>query len=97
MNIEREGSDVFLHGTTNLATANTPTQLTTWTEARKGITIKAPAGNSGTIYVGKAKSVTADNGFPLSANETVFVRVQDVSQVYVFNATANDTASWIVN
>ena len=97
MNIERETSDVFLHGTTNLTTANTAVQLSTYTEARKGIRIKAPAGNSGIIYVGLHKSVTASNGYPLSANESVFVPFLDVSQVWVFNATANDEASWIVN
>ena len=97
MNIEREGSDVFLHGTTNLATANVAVQLTTSTEARKGITVKAPAGNSGIIYIGKEKSVTAANGYPLSANESVFVRVEDPSKVYAFNPSANDAASWIVN
>jgi hypothetical protein len=97
MNIEREGSDIFIHGTTNLTTANTAVQLSTCTEARKGIRIKAPAANSGTIYVGLNASVTAANGYPLTANESVFVPFMDVSQVWVFNATANDEASWIVN
>lgn len=96
MHIEKDVSDIFVQGTTNLATANTANQLSTITEAKKGIRVKAPAGNSGIIYVGDRLSVTAANGYPLSANESVFIAVEDPSRVYAFNATANDSAAWII-
>ena len=97
MNIEKDVSDVLAHGTTNLATVNTANQIAaTSLKPKKGIRIKAPAGNSGTIYIGDRLSVTADNGYPLSANESVFLAVEDVTRVYAFNATANDTVSWIM-
>lgn len=96
MNIEKEATDIFSHGTTNLATVNTASQITSVSEAKKGIQLKAPAGNSGIVYIGDRLSVTADNGYPLSANESVMIQVEDPSRVYGFNATANDAISWIV-
>jgi|GEM_PF-6769828 len=97
MNIEKDVSDIFVHGTTNLTTANTPSQITAApSEAKKGMQLKAPAGNSGTVYIGDRNSVTDANGYPLSANETVFLAVENPTRVYAYNSTANDAVSWIV-
>jgi hypothetical protein len=96
MNIEKNVSDIFVQGTTNLTTVNTSKQITTVSACNKGIRLKAPAGNGGIVYVGDRASVSAANGYPLSANESVFIAVEDPSRVYGFNATVNDTICWIV-
>ena len=47
-----------------------------------GLTIKAAAGNSDIVYVGKA-SVSVAAGFELSAGNELFVAINDPSKIYV--------------
>lgn len=96
-----EVSDILVSGGKKIATANTPTQLfpTAPCEPKKGIKLKAPAGNTGIVYVGAINVSTNTSspqaGFPLSANESVDLPVEDLTQLYVAAGTANDIICWI--
>ena len=59
---------------------------------RRGVTIKAASGNTNKVYVGLAgvtpDSADATDGFPLSANDTVTIEVDDPYKVFVVGDVA---------
>lgn len=83
----------FNHGQTDVGT--TAVQLTeTPTACVKGVLVKAFSTNSGIVYLGKS-GVTVDNGYELTAGETVVVEVDNVNKVYVIASAAGQKVSWI--
>jgi len=60
------------------------------------VTIKANEGNTGNIYVGN-NSVTNANGLILSAGESVDLKIDDLSKVYVDADVAGDGISYIAS
>jgi len=102
MNIEKDVSDVFVSGTTNLTTANTPVQAITRTDLlpKKGVQFKAAVGNSGSIFVGggnvNGTAGDADCGLELEAGDQIFLPLENPCCAWFFNATANDAVHWIV-
>jgi hypothetical protein len=102
MHIEKDVSEVLRHGTTNLTTANTPSQVVTDTSIKpmKGVQLKAGIDNAGVVYVGNSgvgNTVSAATcGLPLDAGEAVFLPVEDPTRVFANNATANDIIHWVI-
>lgn len=74
-----------------LTSANVPT--------RRGVLVKAAAGNSGTVYVGKSDvtndSADATDGFELSAGESVTVEIDNANKVYVIGSAAGQKVFWV--
>jgi len=101
MHIEKDVSDVLVHGTTNLTTANVPAQVCGSTvKPLKGIQLRAGIDNGGTIYVGNIGAgnviTAAGCGFPMEAGDQLFLPVENPCAVYANNATANDVIHWIM-
>lgn len=102
VHIEKDVSDVLVSGTTNLTTANTPTQVITRTdvEPKKGVQFKAGVSNGGSIFIGGSNvngTITDANcGTELEAGDSIFLPIEDPTSVWFFNATANDVVHWIL-
>ena len=102
VHIEKDVSEVLFHGTTNLTTANTPSQVITTLPAwpKKGVHLKAGVSNTGNIYVGNSgvtnNLTSAACGFPLKAGEEVFIACEDPRKIHAANATANDIIHWLI-
>jgi hypothetical protein len=63
--------------------------------AYKGVTVRAMADNSESIYVGPS-GVTPGTGYVLKAGESIDILVDDPAKVYVVSSTAQDY-SWIAS
>ena len=101
MHIEKDVSEVLIHGTTNLTTANTCAKvITTEMFPKKGIQLRAGIDNGGVIYVGNSAvngTITdAACGFPMEAGDQLFLPCEDPRIICAFNATANDKMHWVV-
>lgn len=59
----------------------------------EGATIKALAGNSGTIYVTGEEANT--DGFPLAAGETVDIMTNDLFKIKVYAPNTADGFAWL--
>jgi hypothetical protein len=79
----------------------TATQITTSTASLiSGVHIRAAGANTGTIYVGFASTVTADgadatSGFPLNANDGLFVPVEKMSELWLIGSAASQKFFWL--
>jgi len=89
----------FFHG--SFSVGGTKAALTALPAfCRRGVTVKAASGNTGTVYVGKS-TVTAGvaaattDGFALNANEEVFIEASDPTQIYVIGSASGQAGSWI--
>jgi len=65
----------------------------------RGVYVKAAAGNSGTVYVGKV-SVTANaadgtDGYQLAAGDEIFIEAQDTTDLYVVGSGAGQSVFWL--
>ena len=75
-------------------------QMTTdTTKGDYGVIVRAGSGNSGKLYIGNSSGVTANSadatdGFPLSAGESVVVKVRSPDQIYVIADGANNDDLW---
>lgn len=76
-----------INGKTTVATAGTAVPLGTSTLLINGVTVKSLSGNTGTVFVGNS-TVTSANGFELAAGESIFIAVDNVSDIYI-NASVN--------
>lgn len=79
----------FVHGSKS-GIGTSPVALTevSGLTARRGIVVKAAAGNSGFVYVGKSDKVTAGtidatDGFELSKGDPVTIEVADPAKIFV--------------
>ncbi len=61
---------------------------------RGRVSLKAAAGNAGTIYVGQTNHVSSANGYPLAANEGVDIYVNDVSKIWVIASADSQVLKW---
>jgi hypothetical protein len=102
MHIEKDVSPIFVSGTTNLTTANTPIQAITRTDVKplKGVQFKAGVGNTGNIFIGGSNvngtATSVDCGLELEAGDQIFLPLEDPTVAWFFNATANDIVHWII-
>lgn len=76
------------------AIGTTRVQLTHTRALVRGITLKAVAANAGVIFVG-GPEVTTTTGWPLPVNETIFIPVSSLEQIFVIADTADQNLSWI--
>ncbi len=67
---------------------------------RKGVQIKADAGNSGTVYIGLSDvtkgDVAATDGFPLAAGEGLFVPCNDITLIYAIGSASGQKVYYLV-
>jgi hypothetical protein len=76
--------------------STTPTEIPTTTRKPVvGIQIKALAANTGIIYVGK-QNVTSLNGYPLAANESVFLPLDILASVRFLASVNNEKVACLV-
>jgi polyisoprenoid-binding protein YceI len=61
------------------------------TVGRKTVSIKCLATNSGIIYIGTSAGVTVNNGYPLSAGESVEIDVATGVNIYAIASAANQS------
>ena len=86
------------HGS-NLDIDTTAEQITTTSFAAKfGVTVKAAADNSGTIYIGNsdvtAGSTAATDGFPLEPGESITLPVSNSNLLYAIGSANNQKVFW---
>lgn len=94
MILEKESHPEF-HVGVNSDIDQVAEQLTTISVvARKYVYIKANAGNSGDVYVGR-QGVSASNGYPLDAGEKVIIPVDDPSKIWVIGSADNQGVKWV--
>ena len=89
----------LISGTANTGTANTASPLTVAIKVRYGVKLRTPATgevppNTDEVYIGDS-SVNASNGWAMRAGDTLDLQVDDLSQLYIFSPTANQTVQWI--
>lgn len=97
-----EVSNILVHGTTNLTTANTPSQVISRTDIspKRGVKMKAGLANSGNVFIGNIgvgyDVATASCGYPLDAGEELFLECEDPTTIYASNSSANDVIHWVI-
>ncbi len=85
------------HGKTVVATAGTEQVLVgAPSPATVGVTIKALAGNSGTVYVG-ITGVDNSNGFELAPGEQIFIPIDDLETIFLDVDNDGEGVSFIGN
>lgn len=62
-----------------------------------GVTIKALAGNSNTVYIGASDAVTSSTGYPLAAGEEKFIPVDDLSLVWLIGGASGQEIRYLAN
>ena len=85
-----------MSGQITVTTAGTAVQGTD-VDSENGFFIRALAGNTGVVYVGQDgdDDVASTNGYELSAGDTIFVTVDNLSYLYFDAATNGDKFCWI--
>lgn len=92
MVVEVPAPATFYHGQTVVTTAGTEVVLGS-AQAIHHVTVKALAGNTGLIYVGKS-AVSSTDGFELSAGEAMLIVTDNVADVYIDASADNQGVSW---
>lgn len=78
----------------NLTVGTSPVQVSSSKVRVYGkVRLSAAAGNGGTIYVGNA-DVSASNGYPLLAGESVNIHVDDVSKIFIVASDPGQILKW---
>jgi hypothetical protein len=72
--------------TTTPAQIVSPSQIGS-PQAYAGVSVKALAGNTQTIYVGDSSAVSSSNGYPLDAKETLTMPIDDPSKIWAVSAS----------
>lgn len=66
-----------------------------------GVLLKADKNNAGTVYVGlsdvTAGSTAATDGFPLDANDVLFIEIANPNLLYVIASEVNQIIYWIAS
>lgn len=93
MKIEQQAENSFEH-LSNRDIDTSAEQITASSvTAKRGWLLKADAGNSGIIYIGAsdvtAGTTDATDGYPLSAGESEFFPVEDLSTLYGIGSATN--------
>jgi hypothetical protein len=57
--------------------------------------VKAPAANSGVVYVGNSDAVSPTTGMPLSAGDFMPVPVDDLNKIWLIASAADQKAAGI--
>ena len=99
-NIHSNTAPIFYHGrtvTSNVTAAVVITPI--MPKLLKGVRLKAVSTNAGTVYVGKAgvtkMTNVASDGYPLLANEEVFIPTDDPTLIFALASIATQSLTWI--
>lgn len=84
----------LVHGQRAVTTAGTEVALTTSKVLKDGITVKAFTTNTGLIFVG-LNPVTSSTGFQLSAGQSIYLKINNPSLIYVDAAVNGEGVSYI--
>lgn len=84
------------NGKTTVTTAGTRVALASSQALVSGVTVKALAANTGTIYVGNS-SVAAANGFALAKGESVFIEIANLATVYLDSSVNGEGATFVAS
>lgn len=87
---------VIYNGQKNVTTAGTRVTLGSSQAILSGVTIKAKSTNTGLIYVGDA-SVASTTGFILSAADTVFIEVANLTTVNLDSSVSGEGVSFMAS
>lgn len=87
-------SDVTSTGLIRGGTVGTTAAQLPASPCKKGVLVHAAAGNANTVYVGLSNAVTANagqatSGFPLAADKSVFLPLDDASRVWLIGGAAD--------
>jgi hypothetical protein len=85
---------VVYNGLTNVTTAGTRVVLASTQAIVSGVTIKARASNTGTIYVGSS-AVSSSNGYSLAASESVFLEIANITTVNIDSSVNGEGVTYI--
>ena len=62
-----------------------------------GVRIKADDQNQEVVYIGDAAGVSASNGFPLSAEEEVFIDIDNTNKIFHTSTGGGETLTFIAS
>ena len=64
-----------------------------------GVLVKADAANTGILYIGNsdvtAGTTAGTDGMPLSAGESLLVKINNVNKIYAIGSAANQVVYWM--
>ena len=93
--------DIIDHGSNRDVDAAAEVLTATSFPCRHGVLLKADRLNAGTIYIGlsdvTAGTAAATDGFPLDANDTLFIEISNPNLLYVFASEVNQIIYWIAS
>ena len=84
----------IIHGLKTVTTAGTEVALTTSKMLKDGVTVKALAANTGTIYVG-LNPVTSLTGYPLAAGQSIYIKIHNSSLIYIDASVNGEGVAYI--
>lgn len=84
------------NGKTTVTTAGTRVALASSQALVSGVTVKALAANTGTIYVGNS-AVDSSNGFALAKGESVFIEIANLATVYLDSSVNGEGATFVAS
>lgn len=93
MDIHKDVSPAFVHGAILVGITSEQVIMHDF-PVFKGVQFKAGPNNMGTIYIGR-EGVTASSGFPLQANEGLFLPIEDISSVYAIASETDQALAWV--
>lgn len=99
IDIAGDVADTFFHQSKTVGTTRIQLNNDNTTKLTRGIQIRADGANTGLIYVGTAP-VTANtnpesDGFPIAANEGIFLPIKHMDIVYVIATVAGQKLFWL--
>lgn len=80
-------------GQITIAATNTAQQLTNVGSSAGGFVIKAFSTNAGAIYIGHDNTLTAANGFELTAGQSLGLELLSIGRLWIYGAQ-NDKICW---
>ena len=89
-------SNSMVVGSKSVALADGASQMTSSFILKSGVTVKASANNTSTIYIGNqtlSRSVT--NGYPLSPGESIFLEIGNANMIYVRSESGTQSVNYI--
>lgn len=84
----------LLNNLVTVTTAGTRVQISGTSSTCKGITVKALAANTGTMYVGNS-TVSATNGYPLTAAQAISFDISNLSTVYIDSSVNGEKVAYL--
>lgn len=61
----------------------------------EGVVLKAMSTNSGIVYFGQTSSVTAGNGYELTAGQSLLIPVDNADQIWVIGSATNQKVCYM--